>query len=121
MNPLSLQQRLYGSLKWFLLFVLALAYFKPRVGGDAPGTALAFLVCIPLYYAIYRILYGCAEELFEGIGYIFTPDLLSLAFGQYLDDLFKSYKVMIWVALCVLSGMRVDSYYGQAYQLISHS
>ena len=49
MNPLSLRERLVKAIKWLAPFGLVLAYFKPRAGGQEPGDALGFLVCIPLY------------------------------------------------------------------------
>jgi len=115
MDSLPFGQRLVKSIKWIVLFALVLAYFKPG-HGEKPSTALGFLVCIPLYIAIYRILYGRVEDLFEGIGYFFTPDLLSLMFGELLRDWEKSTKVVIFLVCCFFSATSINSYYSHSYE-----
>jgi hypothetical protein len=121
MNPLSFQERAIKSIKWLVLFAILLACFKPGVGSQAPGALRVFLVCTPLFIAIYRILYARMEDLFDGIGYIFTPDLLSAAFGELTEDWLKSAKVFVWVASCVFVFTGIGSYYEHAYELTRHA
>lgn len=116
-DSLSFGQRLVKSIKWLVMFVLVLAYFKPGSGGQEPSAALGFLVCIPLYIAIYRVLYGNVEELFGDIGFVFTPDILSLMFGELLRDWARSAKVGVLIVLCVLCATAINSYYSHSYEL----
>jgi hypothetical protein len=59
---------------------------------------------IPVYWLLYKMLFGNAEELLQAIAYWFTPDVFSLFRGEYMEDWWAEVKLG---ALISLSGAAV--------------
>lgn len=117
MEPLPLRERAIKTIKWLVLFVIVLAWFKPRIDGRPPDPTLAFFVAMPLYIALYRLFYGSGDELLEGIKYSLTPDWLSLVFGELGRDLLTSAKLFLWLVLCGGAAWQVLAYYRHVFAL----
>ena len=43
------------------------------------------------------------DEFFECVGFWFTPDIISLFNGEYIDEKWAKLRLLLWVVLCGLS------------------
>jgi hypothetical protein len=61
---------------------------------------LLLVVNIPAFKAIFRMMFTSMDDFYESLRYVFTPDILSLFRGEYIDDWYGEMKVQFFVVLC---------------------
>lgn len=59
------------------------------------------VVNIPVYKVIFRLLFDSMEEFYESVRYSFTPDMISLFRGDYVQDWFGEWKLTILILMCI--------------------
>lgn len=59
------------------------------------------VVNIPVYLLLGKMIFGDWEGFGEAIGYVLTPDIISLFNGERAEDFFATMKFFFFVALCI--------------------
>lgn len=58
-------------------------------------------------WVLFQVLFGNKEELIKCIKFWFTPDIVSMFRGQYWDDHWAEFKLLIWLGVSVAVGLGV--------------
>jgi hypothetical protein len=66
-----------------------------------------FVVCLPLYYIVWKFIFGSWDEFLDALRFWFTPGWLSLLRGEFGSDLFAAIKLIFFAILCVGSTMLI--------------
>jgi hypothetical protein len=70
----------------------------------------AFVVSFFVGKLVYRLMFADADDFWECVRFSFTPDLFSLFKGEYFQDVTKSFKFGLFLA--VTAGSGVLTYHG---------
>jgi hypothetical protein len=117
MNNLTYKERIVKSIKWFLLWGILITFFNPEVDSTQPEISRVIILSIPFYIATYRILYEKVEDFFNGIRYIFIPNIISFIFGKYDADVDASLKLFIWAVISIVETAYVANYHSQLFRI----
>jgi len=55
---------------------------------------------IPLFMFIGRFFFRSRENFLEAVKFSFTPNLISLLFGEYGRDVWTSFKLAVFIIVC---------------------
>jgi len=67
-------------------------------------TAAAILVGLFAAWLLFRTFFDDFENFKECVGYWFTPDIISLFRGEWMENEWASAKIFLYFAICVGSG-----------------
>ena len=56
---------------------------------------------VPVYFVLGWAFFRNWGNFLESLGYMLTPNILSLFRGEYWDDWWASFKFAFWIAACV--------------------
>lgn len=68
------------------------------------GVLIAFVLLlanIPVYRYIFKLWFTDEDDFNKSVNYSFTPNLLSLFRGKYIEDRMASAKLSFYIFLCV--------------------
>lgn len=70
--------------------------------GDLNVPLVIFLTVlnIPLYWILYRTLFTDVDELADAIKFWITPEIFSAFRGEYWDDIWAEFKLLLLVVGC---------------------
>ncbi|WP_454054029.1 hypothetical protein [Clostridium sp. Marseille-Q7071] len=63
---------------------------------------ILILINIPIYKAIFKLIFNDTDDLNESIRYSFTPDFFSLLRGEYFEDRMSEFKLSCFIVSCIL-------------------
>jgi hypothetical protein len=75
-------------------------------GFNVPLAILLALANTPLYWVLYRALFTDLDELAEAIKFWITPEIFSAFRGEYWDDIWAEFKLLLLVVGCAGLGVR---------------
>ena len=62
---------------------------------------------VGLLALLFKPFFGCKEEFIDCIKFWFTPDIISLFFGEYIKDRLSELKLGLWILLGAMAGAGV--------------
>lgn len=75
--------------------------FSDTAGLNVPLAILLAVLNIPLYWILYRTLFTDLDELVDAIKFWITPEIFSAFRGEYWDDIWAEFKLLLLVLGCV--------------------
>lgn len=55
----------------------------------------------PIYIGLGWLFFGSWEDFKEAVSFAFTPDIISMIYGEFLEDLWATVRLWIFVLLCI--------------------
>jgi len=74
--------------------------FSDSAGLNVPLALVLVLVNVPLYWILYRALFTDVDELADAIKFWVTPEIFSAFRGEYWDDIWAEFKLLLLVLGC---------------------
>lgn len=66
--------------------------------------AISVIVAAVVGRFLYRVMFADSDDFWSSVGFLFIPDLVSLARGEYLEDRMKSLKFHAFMIAVIGSG-----------------
>ena len=70
---------------------------------------LGFLSGVITAFLLFKVIFSGKDDFFDCVKFWFTPDIVSMFRGDYWDDHWAEFKLIIWLAVSFAVGYGVSS------------